>query len=89
MYIIKSLIVLSYLKPKKLAEIKKIKKFNFGAAVSQNYASGNVKYEWFHKSQVKNDPKKIFYFFLFFSWSFYPGHAHIYAYIIIKNRWYI
>ena len=66
--------VLSYFRLNWAVEIEKLKKSNFGAAVSQNYASGSVKYEWFHKFQVKNDQKKIL-FFLFFKWSFYPGRA--------------
>ena len=70
--------VLSYFELNWAAEIKKLKKSNFGAAVSQNYASVSVKQEWFHKSQVKSDTKKKnFFYFLFFGWSFYPGRAHI------------
>ena len=45
--------VLSYFRLNWTAEIKIIEKFNFGAAVSQNYASESVKQEWFHKSQGK------------------------------------
>ena len=40
---IKSLMVLSYFELNWAAEIKKLKKSNFGAAVSQNYASQSVK----------------------------------------------
>ena len=35
--------VLSYFRLNWTAEIKKIEKFNFGVAVSQNYASESVK----------------------------------------------
>ena len=51
--------VLSYFELNWAAEIKKLKKSNFATAVSQNYASESVKQ--FHKSQVKNDTKKIFF----------------------------
>ena len=47
--------VLSYFELNWAAEIKKLKKSNFGAAVFQNYASESVKQEYFHKSQVKSD----------------------------------
>ena len=80
---IKSFMVLSYFRLKWTAEIKKIEKFNFGAAVSQKYASGSVKYEWFHKSQVKNDPKKIFFFFFIFQLVVLPWTC---PYIYIKQH---
>ena len=40
---IKSFMVLSYLRLNWAAEIKKLKKSNFGAAASQNYASESIK----------------------------------------------
>ena len=40
---IKSFMGLSYFRLNWAVEIKKLKKSNFGAAVSQNYASGSVK----------------------------------------------
>ena len=59
--------VLSYFELNWAAEIKKLKKSNFGAAVSQNYASESVKKECFHKSQVKSDIKKFCFFIFYFS----------------------
>ena len=52
---------MSYFRLNWKAELKKNFKFNFGAAMSQKYASGSVKQEWVHKSQVKNKKKKIFF----------------------------
>ena len=58
--------VLSYFVLNWAAEIKKLKKSNFEAAVFQNYASESVKQEQFHKSQVKSDIKKNFFLFFIF-----------------------
>ena len=78
--------VLRYFKLNWAAEIKKLKTFNFGAAVSQNHASESVKQEQFHKSQVKSDSKKNFFLFFIFrlvalSWTC----PYIYIYIVTIN----